>query len=110
MMDTLPRDGLSQVEALAAISASTVVERRSDAVACVSRDATSATLHYPGATLRGPAQMEPVFRFVSEARRFSASALPLIGASYDKLGLIRGLIKDGVARVVEDGDDGGRVG
>jgi ribosomal protein L16 Arg81 hydroxylase len=99
-LDSLPNDGFVQMEQLEAIVEETVVEKRSDALAWVDSDGATATLHYPGASLSGPAEMEPILRFIAEAPRFSAATLPSLEEDYDRLGVVRGLVKDGFVRAI----------
>lgn len=95
-LSPVPNGRLRAIDGVAAVDATTPV-RRASSVTCVSSEEDGqAVLRFPGATLRLPAAMKPVFDFVAEHEEFTASELPTVNAVYDSEEFMRILIRKGL--------------
>lgn len=102
----LPEDGLRQVLLASAHELDTELVHRAGAACHVFVDDDRACIAFPGGTIRGPAVMESVFRYVAATPRLCARDLPpLTGsdATYDRLDVARMLVRDGLLRIDLDG-------
>jgi hypothetical protein len=94
----IPNGRLRAIDETTAINADTPVAR-APLVTCVAHlENSQAILRLPGATLRLPAVMKPVFDFIVENETFTARALPQVNATYDALEFTRILIRRGLVR------------
>jgi bifunctional lysine-specific demethylase and histidyl-hydroxylase MINA len=109
----LPDDGLRQVLRVAGIQLDTPVVHRAGAACRVSVHGDHASIAFPGGAVRGPAIMESVFRYVAGAPRFRPCDLPALpgrSARYDRVEVVKTLVRDGLLRIDDDGDDGASDG
>jgi hypothetical protein len=95
-MDLLPGGILNATAALGSISDESTVVRRMHTLARVNNRGDEVVLTFGGVRLSAAVEMEPVFRFVADCPRFRVADVPRIGRPYDRIGLIRGLIRDGL--------------
>jgi hypothetical protein len=78
--------------------------RRAPGVACLATEENAeATLRFPGACLKLPASMSPVFDFIAASEEFTAAMLPDTGVIYDRLQLVRILVSRGLLFVADRG-------
>ena len=99
-LDHLPEDGFRQIQALDSIGLNTAVARRSGALSQVSRSTDSFYLRLPGSGFKGSNSMEPVFRFLAETNSFAVSELPNVLSPEAKIELVRGLVGEGLLKVI----------
>jgi hypothetical protein len=95
-MNLLPGGVLNATSGLESISDESVVVRRADVLARVRRRDDEEVLTFAGVRLSAAVEMESIFRFIAETESFQVRNLPAIEHSYDQIGLIRGLIRDGL--------------
>jgi bifunctional lysine-specific demethylase and histidyl-hydroxylase NO66 len=95
----LPIGGLRALDGIAQIQVGTPVTRRPHVVCSATTEASQAVLRFPGAVLRLPAEMQPVFAFIAKHDEFTPAMLPRIEADYDPVELVRILAKRGLLRV-----------
>ena len=91
-----PEGRLRAVEQARSIDSDTWLQRRGNGPCSVAEENGAAVLRFPGATLRLPAVMKPVFEFVMTHDRFRAVDLPAIDAVYDPLEFSRVLLRRGL--------------
>jgi ribosomal protein L16 Arg81 hydroxylase len=98
---TLPEDGLRQLLLASRLELGTRLTRRASAICDVLVENGEAVLSFPGGSLRGPAALEPVFRFVAAAKELRGCDLPPVAAdaAFDPLTLIRRLVRGGLLRI-----------
>jgi Cupin superfamily protein len=98
----VPRGRLRAIDGLRgdAIDAGTRVARVDGALCVVHRDGDDVVMQIPGATLRLPAVMEDALAFIACTPAFSPAELPLGRAAFDRVQLVRILIRDGLVEVV----------
>ncbi|MGH3669236.1 MAG: JmjC domain-containing protein, partial [Pseudonocardiaceae bacterium] len=95
-----PHDRFDAIDKVAAITADTHV-RRASRSACMSiKEDDQVVLRFPGAVLRLPEAMTPVFDFIARAEVFTPKDLPPIPASYDAVQLTQLLVQHGLVRPV----------
>jgi len=105
----LPEDGLRQVLLIGAIHLETALVHRAGAACRVFVDGDKASIAFPGGAVRGPAIMEPVFRYVAATPRFCPRDLPALpgpSARYDRVEVARTLVRDGLLRIDTDRETG----
>jgi hypothetical protein len=95
-LSPLPSGRFSQIDGAQGVDLDTVVARIPHVSCALSRENGSVVLRIPGATLRLPDVMEPVFRFIAANSEFRVRALPSIGVEYDAAELACKLIEHGL--------------
>jgi bifunctional lysine-specific demethylase and histidyl-hydroxylase MINA len=106
----LADDGLRQVLLIGGVHLDTAVVHRAGAACRVSVHGDHASIAFPGGAVRGPAIMEAVFRYVAQTSRFCPRDLPALpgrSARYDRVEVVRTLVRDGLLRVDSGTDDRG---
>jgi hypothetical protein len=94
---------LVQVAGLADLDPTSVLRRRPDSVFEVSREGAEATLLLGTRELLMPGFVEPVLRYIAEAKSFSASDLPGDLDADSRMILVRRLVREGVLEVLRLG-------
>jgi hypothetical protein len=98
----LPDDGFRQVLELHQIHEDTRVTRSAGTACRVIGTDQHVCLSFPGGMVRGPAAIRPVFEYVASVSELCALDLPSIsGVVYDRLELVRRLVRDGMLRCLE---------
>lgn len=98
-LPALPTGGLRAAAAGRDLDLKTPLVRISHVI-CSETEQGEAMLQFPGAALRLPIQMKPVFEFVAAHEEFTPAMLPIIiEAEYHPLELVRILIKRGLLQV-----------
>ena len=92
---------------LGAVGPGTRVLRVDGALCVVHRDGDHVVMQLPGATLRQPAAMEDAFAFIARTAAFTPDELPLGRAVFDRVQLVRILIRDGLLEIAPAPDRGG---
>src|ERR1700687_108098 len=92
----LPLGGLRAIEAGRDLDAHTPVVRTSGMICLVGVENGEVALRFPGASLRLPAEMKPVFEFVAGHEEFTPAMLPSVESAYDRVELVQILIKRGL--------------
>jgi hypothetical protein len=97
-LNPIPQGHLRAIDESAAVGADTPVRRAPHTMCVASEEDGQAVLRFPGATLRLPAVMKPVFDFVTENEEFTAGQLPPIHGDYEAVKLTRILIQQGLVQ------------
>lgn len=92
------------IDEVAAIDSTTRVVRDKRILCVAYEEDDEAVLRFQGGTLRLPAIMSPIFRFIAENGEFSPDMLPDVDADYDARELTRILVRRGIVRRKRDGE------
>ncbi len=96
----LPEDGLRQALGVDEIHPDTLLVR-TEGTACAVCDAGGdSVIEFSGGGIRGPAIIRPVFEYVARVMALRPRDLPPVaGGDYDRLGIARAMVRDGLLRV-----------
>jgi hypothetical protein len=96
---SLPDDGLAGELAAGRLQATSWLVKASGTTCWVSLDEDSTTITFPGGSVCGPAELDPVFRHIAAASRLRPMDLPAADGDYDRTGLARELVRAGILTV-----------
>lgn len=95
----LPDDGLGSALAVRTLEPTSWLTRSAGAICTVTRRGGTVELCFPGGSVTGPAALEPVFRHLAMAVRLRPADLPDAAGDYDRVGLVRELVRAGILTV-----------
>jgi ribosomal protein L16 Arg81 hydroxylase len=99
-MQPLPDSHLRSLDQLEQLELDTRVEKRAGMLCHVALEGDSVGLAFPGNRMRGPAAIEPAFRFIADASdAFPVRALPSILSDRSKLVLAKRAIREGLLTI-----------
>lgn len=105
-----PHSRLRAIDDGVHIGAETPILRVPQVHCTVSEENGETALRFPGACLRLPAAMKPVFDFIAQRKEeFTAGDLPSIDATYDAVELVRILIRRGLVYPITNRDAEGHA-
>ena len=98
-LEPLAGGRLAAIDGAGSIDAGTVVARTALTPCRAAVEDGQAVLRFPGATLRLPEAMAPVFDFVAGTASFTVGDLPPIVGTYDRNDLARVLVQRGLVEI-----------
>jgi hypothetical protein len=101
----LPDDGLRQALAIEQVDLDTPLVRSAGASCRVFEAGGQVCIGFPGGVIRGPSLIREVFEYVAGTTSLRPRDLPPIaGRDYDRLGVARTMIRDGLLRIADHDD------
>jgi ribosomal protein L16 Arg81 hydroxylase len=95
----LPHSRFAAPKCMDEIGPETVLAKCPGAVCRCSATAETATIHFPGGHVSGPARIGPALRFIAESERFLIRDLPNNLGAEGKLVLSRRLVREGLLMI-----------
>jgi ribosomal protein L16 Arg81 hydroxylase len=105
-MPPLPDGHFSQIDKLDQINMNTIVAKRKGMRCRVISTEDSASLQFHGNTVKMPASVDPVLRFIADTEEFLVRSIPDVLSDDSKVVLVRRLLREGLLTVIMQSGSG----